>query len=305
MRSKNSLFGGVRNLSRSRPSRPNRGGLGSVSTMRVWINGRLLDRSDEPAVSVLDHGITVGDGVFETAQIVDGQAFALTRHLDRLTTSALGLGLAPPDTEAVRAGAKAVIEAQEIPYGALRITVTAGIGPLGSARLDSEQTVIVAAQPIKRPGPTTAIVTVPWPRNERGVLSGLKTTSYAENALLVSRARAEGATEAVMPNTVGELCEGTGSNVFYVLDGTLVTPTLASGCLAGITRALVTEWCDVVERDDTIDVLHTADEVFLTSSTRAVLPVHAVDHRSLDAPGPITRDVLETWERRVKDDVDP
>ena len=273
--------------------------------MRAWINGRLLDRLDEPAVTVLDHGITVGDGVFETVQIVNGQPFAMSRHLDRLTVSATGIGLAAPDLDAIRAGAKAVIAGQEIPYGSLRITVTAGIGPLGSGRFDGEQTLIVAAQSIERPGPTTEVVTVPWPRNERGALAGLKTTSYAENALLLSRAKAEGATEAVLPNTVGELCEGTGSNVFYVRDGTLVTPTLASGCLAGITRALVTEWCDVVERDDTIDVLLTAEEVFLTSSTRAVLPVHAVDHRKIGAPGPVTREVLATWERRVKDDVDP
>ena len=273
--------------------------------MRAWINGRLLDQLDEPAVTVLDHGITVGDGAFETVQIVDGEPFALTRHLDRLTMSATGLGLAPPDTDAVRAGVKAVLAGQEIPYGLLRITVTAGLGPMGSGRFDGEQTMIVVAQPIERPGPTTSVVTVAWPRNERGALAGLKTTSYAENALLLSRARAEGASEAIMPNTLGELCEGTGSNVFYVVDGTLVTPTLASGCLAGITRALLIEWCDVIERDDTIDVLRTADEVFVTSSTRTVLPVHAVDNRPLDAPGPVTRDVLGTWESRVLDDLDP
>lgn len=273
--------------------------------MRAWINGRLLDRLDEPAVTVLDHGITVGDGAFETAQIVDGEPFALTRHLDRLTLSTTGLGLAAPDTDAIRAGTKAVIAGQDIPYGRLRITVTAGLGPMGSDRFDGEQTIIVVAQAVERPGPTTAVVTVPWTRNERGALAGLKTTSYAENALLVSRARAEGASEAILPNTLGELCEGTGSNVFYVVDGELVTPTLASGCLAGITRALLVDWCDVVERDDTIDVLRTADEVFLTSSIRTVLPVHAVDRRPLDAPGPVTREVLAAWERRVGDDLDP
>lgn|SRR5690625_3374273 len=273
--------------------------------MRAWINGRLLDRPDAPAITVLDHGITVGDGAFETVQIVDGETFALSRHLDRLTRSATGLGLAPPDTDAIRAGADAVIAGQDITHGLLRVTVTAGLGPLGSGRFDGEQTVIVVAQPTERYAPTTAVATVPWPRNERGALVGLKTTSYAENALLLSRARAEGATEAIMPNTLGELCEGTGSNVFYVLDGELVTPTLAAGCLAGITRALVIEWCDVVERDDTIDVLAKADEVFLTSTTRTVLPVHAVDSRPLDAPGPITREVLATWVRRAGDDLDP
>lgn len=205
----------------------------------------------------------------------------------------------------IRSAAEAVIAGQELPFGLLRITVTAGIGPLGSGRCDSEQTVIVAAQPATRPGPTTSVVTVPWPRNERGVLAGLKTTSYAENAVLVARANAEGATEAILPNTMGELCEGTGSNVFYVVDGELITPTLASGCLAGITRALLTEWCDVTERDDTIDVLRTAGEVFLASTIRSVLPVDSVDHRSLEAPGPVTRTIMRTWERNVADDIDP
>lgn len=273
--------------------------------MRAWINGRLLDRLDEPAVTVLDHGITVGDGAFETVQIVDGEPFALTRHLDRLTLSATGIGLGAPDTDAIRSGVKSAIAGQDIPYGLLRITVTAGLGPMGSGRFDGEQTVIVVAQPTERPGPSIAIVSVPWPRNERGALAGLKTTSYAENALLLSRARAEGGAEAILPNTQGELCEGTGSNIFYVLDGELVTPTLASGCLAGITRALLIEWCDVVERDDTIDVLRMADEVFVSSSIRTVLPVHAVDNRPLEAPGAVTREVLATWERRVGDDLDP
>ncbi|MGH3359627.1 MAG: aminotransferase class IV [Nocardioidaceae bacterium] len=273
--------------------------------MRAWLNGQILDPVDRPALSVLDHGITVGDGAFETVQIVNGEPFALTRHLDRLILSATGIGLTAPDTDAIRAGAKAVIAGQDLPNGLLRITVTAGRGPLGSGRFGGEQTVIVIAQPTDRPGPSTSVVTVPWPRNERGALAGLKTTSYAENALLVSRAREEGATEAILPNTLGELCEGTGSNVFYVVDGELVTPTLASGCLSGITRALLTEWCDVVERDDTIDVLQAADEVFLSSTIRCVLPVHEIDHRRLEAPGPVTQEVLRTWERRSAANLDP
>src|SRR5690625_3947760 len=118
--------------------------------MRAWINGRLLDRPDAPAITVLDHGITVGDGAFETVQIVDGETFALSRHLDRLTRSATGLGLAPPDTDAIRAGADAVIAGQDITHGLLRVTVTAGLGPLGSGRFDGEQTVIVVAPPTQR-----------------------------------------------------------------------------------------------------------------------------------------------------------
>src|SRR5699024_6649857 len=119
------------------------------------------------------------------------------------------------------------------------------------------QTVVVVTEPCPRPPAVTSIVTVPWPRNERGALAGLKTTSYAENAVMVDRAARHGASEAVMPNTAGMLCEGTGSNIFYVMGDEVVTPTLASGCLAGVTRALLLEWCEgrvkVVERDEPIE----------------------------------------------------
>ena len=99
------------------------------------------------------------------------------------------------------------------------------------------------------------MVTVPWPRNERGALAGLKTTSYAENVVALAEARRRGGTEAIFANLAGHLCEGTGSNVFYVVDGELRTPTLASGCLAGVTRALVLEWCGGVEVDEPIEVV--------------------------------------------------
>ncbi|WP_262852939.1 aminotransferase class IV [Mumia quercus] len=277
--------------------------------MRAWINGRTLQSPDEPALGVLDHGLVVGDGVFETVKVVDGQPFALTRHLERLARSAAGLGIGEPDLDLVREGVAATVEGQELPFGRIRITVTSGPGPLGSPRGDEGQTLVVVTEPAVRPEPTTAIATVPWVRNERGALSGLKTTSYAENALMVEHARRQGASEAVMANTAGMLCEGTGSCVFYVLDGQLVTPTLESGCLAGVTRALVLEWCrdeiDVVERDEPIEVLQRAEEVFLAGTTRDVQGVHRVDDRELPAPGPVTALAAELFAKRAKEQVDP
>ena len=100
---------------------------------------------------------------------------------------------------------------------------------------------------------------MPWPRNERGALAGLKTTSYAENVVALAHAAERGATEAVFANLPGHLCEGTGSNVFYVVDGELRTPTLASGCLAGITRALLLEWYGGREVDEPVEVLADAE----------------------------------------------
>ena len=138
---------------------------------------------------------------------------------------------------------------------------------------------------------------MPWPRNERGALAGLKTTSYAENVVALAEAKRKGATEAIFANLAGHLCEGTGSNVFYVVDGELRTPSLASGCLAGVTRALLLEWFGGVEVDEPIGVVEKASEVFLASTTRDVQAVVRWDERELE-PGPVTADALATWRRR-------
>ena len=277
--------------------------------MRTWLNGQLLQSPNEPSISALDHGIIVGDGVFETVKIEGGQPFALTRHLDRLVRSAEGLGIGKPDVSAVREGIAATMEGQDLPFGRIRVTVTSGAGPLGSPRGSAGLTHVVITEPCDRPPSVSAIATVAWPRNERGALAGLKTTSYAENALMVEHAIARGASEAVMPNTAGLLCEGTGSNIFYVIGEQLITPTLDAGPLAGVTRALVLEWCadelDVVERDAPIDVLQTADEVLLVGTTRDVQGISRVDGRELPAPGPVTRRAQEIWAREAAKNVDP
>ncbi|MFB9524608.1 aminodeoxychorismate lyase [Streptomyces cremeus] len=273
--------------------------------MQIWVNGGLVD-ADSARVSVLDHGMTVGDGVFETMKAADGTAFALTRHLDRLTASARGLGLPDPDHDEVRRACAAVLEANPMPLGRLRVTFTAGVSPLGSDRGEHAPTLVVALGESTRRPDTTAVVTVPWTRNERSALTGLKTTSYAENVVALARARRAGASEALFANTVGQLCEGTGSNVFVVLDGQLLTPPVASGCLAGITRALTVEWTGAQEADLPLDVLARADEVFLTSTLRDVQAVHRVDGRDLPkAPGPVTAKAMRVFAERAGDDLDP
>jgi len=118
-------------------------------------------------------------------------------------------------------------------------------------------------------------------------------------------ARERGAREAVFGNLAGNVCEGTGSNVFYAVDGELRTPSLGSGCLAGITRGLLLEWCEVREVDEPLAVLGTADEVFLASTTRDVQPVRRCDGRELPAPGPLTRAAAETWSLHEAGDADP
>ncbi|WP_030192832.1 aminotransferase class IV [Streptomyces sp. NRRL S-87] len=273
--------------------------------MRIWLDGELRD-ADGARVSVFDHGLTVGDGVFETIKAADGRLFALTRHLDRLARSARGLGLREPDLDEVRRACAAVLEANPMPLGRMRITYTGGLSPLGSDRGDAGPTLVVALGATTRRPDSTAVVTVPWVRNERGALTGLKTTSYAENVVALARANAAGASEALFANTVGQLCEGTGSNVFVVLDGELHTPPVPSGCLAGITRALVVEWSGAKETDLPLAVLESADEVFLTSTLRDVQAVHRVDSRDLPgAPGPVTAEAMRTFDARAAEDWDP
>lgn len=274
--------------------------------MQVWANGRLLASPETPVLLVSDHGFTVGDGVFEAVKVVDGAPFALTRHLGRLSESAAGLGLPEPDHDVVRRAVASVLDAEHLSLGRLRITWTAGPAPLGSGRSEEgEPTLVVVASAMQPAEATTSIVVVPWPRNERSATAGLKTTSYAENVVALAEARRRGGGEAVFANTVGMLCEGTGSNICYVVDGELRTPTLASGCLAGISRALLLEWLDVVEVDEPIGVLGEVEEIFLVSTTRDVQPVHACNGRSLQAPGPVTQRAMRTWAQREPQDCDP
>ncbi|MGW0466760.1 aminotransferase class IV [Streptomyces sp. NPDC003027] len=273
--------------------------------MKLWVNGGLYDAA-EARVSVLDHGLTVGDGVFETVKAERGETFALTLHLERLTRSARGLGLPDPDLDEVRRACAAVLEANPMELGRLRITYTGGISPLGSERGDAGTGLVVALGETSRRPDTTAVVTVPWTRNERSALTGLKTTSYAENVVALARAREQGASEALFANTVGQLCEGTGSNVFVVLDGRIHTPPVSSGCLAGITRALAVEWTGAEETDLPLDVLDSAEEVFLTSTLRDVQAVHRVDGRELSgAPGPVTAKAMRVFGERAAADRDP
>nr|WP_202421342.1 aminotransferase class IV [Actinomadura rayongensis] len=261
----------------------------------------------DATVSVLDHGFLVGDGVFETVKASGGEPFALTRHLRRLAVSAAGLGLPEPDQDAIAQGVLEVLAAApRWPLGRVRVTYTSGPGPLGSARGDAGPTVVVTAAE-QRPFPATAAVAVvPWPRNERGPLTGLKTTSYADNAVALDYAARRDAGEAIFGNLAGNLCEGTGSNVFVVRRGRLVTPPLSAGCLAGVTRALALEWCGGEEQDVPLDALRDADEAFLTSTTRDLQPIALVDGVALPAaPGPITAKAMETFAARAAEVMDP
>ncbi|MDP1878498.1 MAG: aminotransferase class IV [Actinomycetota bacterium] len=279
--------------------------------MRLWVGTRHdgdLVHADKATVSVLDHGLTVADGVFETLKVTSAGAFALSRHLSRLATSARALGIEAPDDDIVRIAVADVLTANAAEIGGLgrmRITYTAGPGPLGSDRGDALPTLVVAVAAATPWPDTTTIATAPWTRNEHSAVAGVKSTSYAENVVALAWAHDQGASEAVLGNTVGNLCEGTGTNVFVVIDSKVLTPPLSSGCLAGITRELVLEWFGGVEQDLPLGVLAEADEVFLTSSTRNVHPVVRADARTWDRPGPVSRDLAASFDEQAARDIDP
>ena len=278
--------------------------------MIVWLNGT-IDHVDRLRVSPLDHGLMVGDGVFETMRVYGGVPFAWTRHLDRLEGSATGLGLAVPDRDELRAAADAVIAANELREARLRITVTGGPAPLGSERAVVPPTVVVAASALTPWPPTADVVTVPWTRNERAATAGLKTISYADNVRALAHAHERGAGEAIFANTRGELCEATGSNLFLVSDGALKTPPASSGCLLGVTRALVLELAAdrglaVVEADLPLGALAAAEEAFLSSTTREVQAIAHVDGDALPAaPGPMATKLAAAFTALVARDMDP
>ena len=276
--------------------------------MFAYVNGAMLDETSA-AVPGFDHGVTVGDGVFETIAIRHGTAYSVTLHLARLARSAAGLGLPRPALDELHRAVGMTIAANPgIGHGALRVTYTSGSGTVGSARGGKGATTVVAARELPPYSPVGDVITVPWPRNERGALAGLKTTSYAENVMAITEAHRRGATEAIFANTAGHLCEGSGSNVFLVNDGRLVTPPLSAGCLAGITRALLIERCGLIvdERDVPISALADAEEAFLTSAVRDVHPVRAVDDKTLpNCPGPLTKAAADAYAALLAADPDP
>jgi len=276
----------------------------STEGRTIWVNGRLHDQSEPATVSVADHGLVVGDGVFEAMKINAAGVFAVARHLNRLTRSAAAMGLPAPDHGEIRAAIDAVTERRNYAHGKVRITYTGGLGPLGTQAAYGTPTLVVIAEPVQVPPPTTRVVTAPWTRNERGALAGLKSTSYAENVRALAYARAHDAGEAIFGNTVGHLCEGTGTNVFCVFGDRVVTPPLSAGPLAGITRELLLEWYEIEETDLALDEAQAADEVFLTSSLRDVQRVVAWDDRRY-ADHRVTDRVAAVFADRSGADLDP
>lgn len=284
-------------------------------TTWVWVDGAVVPAASAGRVSALDRGLLLGEGVYETAKVVGDTPFALTRHLARLRRSAALVGIEVPwGDDEVREACASVVDAAlraggwPDDLGRLRITVTGGEAALGPGAGSSHPSLLVAAGPgASWPGPSE-VATVPWRRNPDRPTRGAKVTAALDDVLALAEARRRGADEAVLASTTGSLCEGTGSNVFVVVAGVLATPSLATGCLPGITRDLVCELVEVVERDDlTLDDLRHADEAFLTSSTRDVQPIASVDGVpvGLAVPGPVSAALVASFASLQRSTSDP
>jgi branched-chain amino acid aminotransferase len=276
----------------------------------IWLDGALRTL-DDARVSPLDHGLVVGDGVFETLRVYGGAPFAWRRHYERLCHSAEGLGLAVPTSAVLRAAADEVLAANELHDARLRITVTGGEASPGSSRGNAAPTAFVIATPMSAVAPAADVVIVPWSRNENGACAGLKTISYAENVRALAFAEARGAHEALFCNTRGELCEATGSNLFLVRDDCAVTPPGDSGCLLGVTRGLLLEIGaehGVTVREEPLapSDLFDADEAFLSSTTREVQPIATVDGKQLRrVGGEVTATLQDAFRALVARTQDP
>lgn len=255
----------------------------------VWVDG-VLRPPGEATVDALDHGLTVGDGLFETIRAVGGRPVFWARHLGRLRRGAATMGIEPGVDDATLGGAvTAVLAADGLDApGArarVRVTVTSGPGPLGPTRGAGPATVVVSAAPLAPPPDSLTVCTVPWARNERSPLAGVKCTSYADGVALLRHATAAGADEALLGDTTGRLSEAVTANVVVGVGGVALTPSLTAGPLPGIVREVLLDRGVVTEADLPLAVLATADEVLLTSATRGVVPVAAIDGRPVPLVG--------------------
>ncbi|MCW2243277.1 aminotransferase class IV [Azospirillum canadense] len=263
--------------------------------MTLWLNGRLI-AAEEARIDPTDRGFTLGDGLFETIRVAGGQPRYLDRHLARLAASADLLDLPLPyPADALSAAMAALIAAQGLAEGVLRLTLTRGTGARGvPPPADPKPTVLITLAPAGPvAGPVEAVIARSTRRNEHSPLSRLKTLNYLDAIIARQEAAKRGAGEALLLNTAGRLAESSVANLFVVREGRLLTPPPSEGALPGIRRGLILERYAAEEQPVTRDHLFAADEAFLTNSL-GLRPLLAVDGRAIGSgtPGPITTTLL-------------
>ena len=282
----------------------------------VYIDGNFYPKS-EAKISVYDHGLLYGDGVFEGIRAYNGIVFKLKEHIDRLYKSAHPIFLKIPLTKAELT--EAVLETlkkNKLTNAYIRLVVTRGIGDLGlDPRKCPKPTIIIITEPLlqlhsaeKLENGISTIIT--WvKRNPVDTATHeMKSLNYLNSILGKIEANNTGADEAICLDKTGYVCEGVGENIFIVRDGKLLTPPLSSGALDGITRALIIRLAkklgiEVIERNITPNELFTADEAFFTGTAAEVAPIREVNKRVIGTgkPGPVTKRIMREFEKATKD----
>jgi branched-chain amino acid aminotransferase len=282
--------------------------------LKIWLNGKLVER-EEAKISVFDHGLLYGDGVFEGIRSYNGKVFRLDAHVRRLFDSANGIRLAIPMTPQAMADAiVATLSANGLKDSYIRVVVTRGEGTLGldPNRCPHPQVFIItdkiALYPQELYENGLEIITAATMRNHPNAVNPrLKSLNYLNNILAKIEAIDAGTLEAVMLNHLGYVAECTGDNLFIVRDGRLFTPPIAAGILEGITRDEILAIArdagvEVREENLTRQDLYVADECFLTGTAAEVIPVVRIDKRTIGSgkPGPITGRLAEEFHRRTR-----
>ena len=281
---------------------------------KIWINGKLYEKEDAK-ISVYDHGLLYGDGVFEGLRSYGGKVFRLDEHLRRLWNSAKAILLEIPfSREDVARAINETLQVNGLQDGYIRLVVTRGAGSLGldPNRTANPQVIIITdhitvyPEELYRKG--LEIITASTLRNHPSALNPrIKSLNYLNNILAKIECMQAGCMEALMLNHKGEVSECTADNIFLVRDGALLTPPTDAGVLEGITRDAVIELArqsgrEVREVSMTRHDVYIADEVFLTGTAVEVIAVVKVDSRSIGAgtPGPITRDLKERFHKLTR-----
>lgn len=282
--------------------------------MKIYLNGKLVPES-QAKVSVFDHGLLYGDGVFEGIRSYHGRVFRLEEHVERLYDSAKAIDLKIPMTR--KAMAEAVVKtckANQVMDGYIRLVVTRGVGSLGlNPYLCKKAQVIIIAgaiqlYPKEMYENGLKIVTVGTTRNvSEAVNPRIKSLNYLNNVLAKIEAINSGCMECIMLNAQGFVAEASGDNVFVVRRGELITPPVWCGALDGITRRAVMELATAqgyVVREDVLNRydLYIADEVFLTGTAAEIISVVDIDRRTIGngKPGKVTRNLLNAFREMVK-----
>ena len=283
-------------------------------SLKVNINGTLYAKEDA-RVSVYDHGLLYGDGVFEGMRSYGGKVFRLEQHLQRLWESAKAIWLEIPVTqEALAVAVAETLSANDIQDGYIRLLVTRGAGTLGldPNRTSDPQVIIITDHITLYPDEYyqngLKIVTVTTRRNHPDALSPrIKSLNYLNNILAKIEGLQAGCVEALMLNHRDEVAECTGDNIFLVKSGCLITPATDAGILEGITRQAVIDLAqeagmEVREPTIQLDDVYQADECFLTGSAAEVVPVVQVDDCQIGTgiPGPVTCDLMKRFRELVK-----